>query len=276
MKLFLLLLHLLSLFFLHTPMQQSIAYKLAAMPLRKDPNAGITSSTPNSTATIQVPATQVPPMTQEQNKLLFELIRRKLKAELAAAQVEARFKRKLMVKESKARVAAAVAAASTTAGAQVRMSTAEEDDITSEVPSEVTSITLRFAGLPQEEIIRIFLNKFKPINLYRLCQIRGLRFDALQDHDRIGIEDGLLRLRKTWRVGGCLPQLHHHSCFPVQQRGPRPTHRPRQILQQRLRALHSLWVARRSLPDGHRGPNLHRLPATHRPVEVGHPEEVPG
>lgn len=78
-------------------------------------------------------------MTQEQNKLLFELTRRKLEAELAAAEVESRLRRELMIKESEARVAAAVAAASaaaasTTAWAQARTSTAEEDDITGEVP----------------------------------------------------------------------------------------------------------------------------------------------
>lgn len=59
------------------------------------------------------------------------------------------------------------------------------------------NITLRFAGLPQGEIIRIFHNKFKPIILYRLRHMRGLRFDAMQDHDRVGIEDGMLKLRKT-------------------------------------------------------------------------------
>ncbi len=77
------------------------------------------------------------------------------------------------------------------------MSTAEEDHITGEVHPEVTSITLRFAGLPKEEIVRIFQNKFKLINFYHLRQMRKLRFDALQDHNWIGIEDGMLRLRKT-------------------------------------------------------------------------------
>ena len=94
-------------------------------------------------------------MTQGQNEPLFELICRKLEAELAATEVEAKLRRELMVKESEACIVAAVAA-STTAGAQARMSTAEEDDITVEVPPEVTSITLRFAGLPQEEIVRTF------------------------------------------------------------------------------------------------------------------------
>lgn len=52
----------------------------------------------------------------------------------------------------------------------------EEDDILGEVPPEVKNIILRFAGLPQEEIVRIFQNKFKPINLYdsSTCEAFGL------------------------------------------------------------------------------------------------------
>ena len=125
-------------------------------------------------------------MTQEQNDLFFELTRPELDAELVATEVKARLRRELMVKESEARVGAAVAAASasaavasaaaasataasTIAEVKARMSTLEEDNITGEVSPEVTSITLRFAGLPKEEIVRILQNKFKPINLYSLC-----------------------------------------------------------------------------------------------------------
>ena len=157
---------------------------------------------------IQLPATQVPPMTQEQNELHFELTRRKLKAELAAAEVEARLGKKLMIREFESHVAAAVAAASawaaaasaaaasTTTGANAPMLKAEENDITGEVPSEVTSITLRFASLLQEEIVGIFQNQFKPINFYHLRHIHRLLFDAVHEHNLIGIENGILRLRK--------------------------------------------------------------------------------
>ncbi len=139
-------------------------------------------------------------MTPEQTDLIFELTRRKLEAEMAAAEVEAKLKRELMVKESEARVAASVAATSTatTAAAPTRRPIADEEDhITGDVLTEVMSITLRFAGLPKEEIMMIFQNKFKPINLYRLRHIRGFRFDSLHDQDRICIEDGMLKLRKT-------------------------------------------------------------------------------
>ncbi len=184
----------LSLFFSHTPLQPN---KLATMPLaRRDQNANTYASTPESIAMIQVPSI----MTPEQTDLIFELTRRKLEAGMAAAEVEARFKQELMVKESEARVAASVPAASaaTTAAALARRPMADEkDNITSEVPTEVISITLRFAGLPKEEIVRIFQNKFKSINLYRLRHMRGFRFNSLHDQDRIGIGDGMLKLRKT-------------------------------------------------------------------------------
>lgn len=43
-----------------------------------------------------------------------------------------------------------------------------------QVPPEVMNVTLRFAGLPREEIVRTIPNKFKPINIYWLRYIRGL------------------------------------------------------------------------------------------------------
>ncbi len=76
-------------------------------------------------------------------------------------------------------------------------------------------------------------------------------------------------------MGRRLPQLHHHPRFPLWQGGPGPSLRPRRVLHQYLQALHSVRVARSGLPDGHRGPHLYCCLATHRPVEVGHPGEIP-
>ena len=90
-------------------------------------------------------------MTPEQTDLIFELTRRKLEAEMAAAEVEARLIQEQIVKESEAWVAASLSAASaaTIAVAPARRPMAdEENDITDEVPFEVMSITLRFASLP--------------------------------------------------------------------------------------------------------------------------------
>ncbi len=131
-------------------------------------------------------------MTPEQTDLIFELSRRKLEAEMAAAEVESGLRQKMMVKESEVRFAASVAAVPTR-----RPMTDKEDNITGEVLIEVMSITLRFSGLLQEETVRIFQNKFKSINPYRLRHMRGLRFDSLYDQDCISIEDGRLKLRKT-------------------------------------------------------------------------------
>ena len=90
-----------------------------------------------------------------------------------------------MVKESEARAAAAAAAV---IASPTRKMVIEDDDIIGEFSQEVMNITLRFTGLPKEEIVGIFHNKFKPINLYQLRQIRGLRFDTFQDQEHIGIE----------------------------------------------------------------------------------------
>lgn len=73
----------------------------------------------------------------------------------------------------------------------------EDNDILGEIPLEVLDLSLQFVGLPQEEIVRIFHNKFKPINLYRLCHMRGLSYEAFQDEERIGIKYGMLKLRKA-------------------------------------------------------------------------------
>ncbi len=84
-------------------------------------------------------------MTPEQTDLIFELTRRKLEAEMAAAEVETRLKRELMVKESEARVAASVAAAlaATTAAAPARRPMAnEEDDITDNLASALEDPTI--------------------------------------------------------------------------------------------------------------------------------------
>ncbi len=76
-------------------------------------------------------------MTPEQTDLIFELTCRKLEAEMAAAEVEARLRRELMVKGSEARVVASVAAAlaaTTTAAPARRPMADEENNITDQTP----------------------------------------------------------------------------------------------------------------------------------------------
>lgn len=45
--------------------------------------------------------------------------------------------------------------------------------------------------------MKIFQNKLKPINLYRLLYIQNLTFKAYKNKKKIGIKDGMLKLEKT-------------------------------------------------------------------------------
>ena len=171
---------------------------------------GSSQSTPApSPATIQVPSTFTP----AQNAQIFELALLKAQADLQKAQadlervqaerdaIQARSQLELecLRRESEARVTASAASAAYAAQAQRPRAQAgrDDEDLQGEVPPEVADLSPQFVGPPQEEIVKIFQNKFKPINLYRLRHMRGLIFEAYKDEERIGIEDGMLKLRKT-------------------------------------------------------------------------------
>lgn len=49
-----------------------------------------------------------------------------------------------------------------------------EDDFAGEIPREVQALATQFAGLPQGEIAKIFCNKSRPINLYKLRHLAAL------------------------------------------------------------------------------------------------------
>ncbi|MCJ1423227.1 hypothetical protein MMC29_001109 [Sticta canariensis] len=57
------------------------------------------------------------------------------------------------------------------------------DDSKGEIPPEANRVVLQFAGLPQEEILRICLDWFKPVNLYRLRHLCGTRYEAFRDEE---------------------------------------------------------------------------------------------
>lgn len=50
----------------------------------------------------------------------------------------------------------------------------KENDIIREVFLKVMNVIFCFTYLSQEEIVRIFYNKFKLIKLYQICHIQGL------------------------------------------------------------------------------------------------------
>jgi hypothetical protein len=159
-------------------------------------------------------------LTPNQNNQLFEIYRRKIEQEkrdeiARATQVKELIdkttelmKRKtqlemnLMKRESNARIAtttAVVIAAISAALLKTRFMN-EEDDLIDEILFEVQALNVRYASLSQDEIVKIFLNKFKSINLYRLRHMCDLQYDKLNDMNRIDIEDEMLRLRKTSRI----------------------------------------------------------------------------
>lgn len=53
---------------------------------------------------------------------------------------------------------------------------------------------MQYAGFPQGEIAKVFSNRFRPMNLYKLCLMRG-RDDLYRD--QIYIEEGTLKMRKV-------------------------------------------------------------------------------
>lgn len=148
-------------------------------------------STPDSTATIQVPSTFTP----DQNAQIFELALLEAQAERDTIQAKSQLELECLRKESEARVAAAASLVYAFQAPKARAPTSREDDeIQGEIPQEVSDLSLQFVGLPQEEIVKIFHTKFKSINLYRLRHMQGLGFEAYQDEE---VEDGMLKLRKT-------------------------------------------------------------------------------
>lgn len=115
-------------------------------------------------------------------------MRRKFKAETTAIEAKARKKTAIIKKKarlkweliknkSKTYIVAGNATAIATTIAIVkalpapRGITTEDNDIIGEVPPEGINISLCFTGLFQEEIVKIFHNKFKVINFYRLNYI---------------------------------------------------------------------------------------------------------
>lgn len=63
-----------------------------------------------------------------------------------------------------------------------------------------------FSGLPEEEIVKIFKNVFKPMNLYKLRHLLG--FEDIREEDDIVVENGPL---KPWKTTGTYEDLESLS-----------------------------------------------------------------
>ena len=82
-----------------------------------------------------------------------------------------------------------------TQGKQDRTRNDDDDGLGETTPSEVSARRDMFSGLPEEEVVKIFKNKFKPMNLYKMRHLHG--FENTQEEDGIVVENGTLKPRKT-------------------------------------------------------------------------------
>lgn len=94
------------------------------------------------------------------------------------------------IKESEARTAAV-----TIPSHSITATVDRPEEITSEIPSEVSIVAAKFRGLPQEEIAKIYTGKFNPINLYKLRYVK--KVGEVQRGDRTTSDADLLSIKKA-------------------------------------------------------------------------------
>ena len=71
----------------------------------------------------------------------------------------------------------------------------EENFFIGEISSAVFLVANKYSGLPKEKIARIFANKFRPHNLYKLRHLQG--WDKKDQKKNIFIKDGRMRLKQA-------------------------------------------------------------------------------
>ena len=168
---------------------------------------------PTTQQDFAVPATQLDPRLDEQNMRLGHLTRKersarfaleqcKIEAELAAVQartaaevaaIEARTAREQ--EKSQARIAAMRTELAIARAAAAPTQGNEEDSLTGELSPAVLLVANKYPGLPKEEIARIFANKFRPQNLYKLRHLQGR--DEKDQEENIFIKDGHMKLKRA-------------------------------------------------------------------------------
>lgn len=107
--------------------------------------------------------------TEEQNTRIFnanlekiELEKQLIQDQINVAASEAKLRSDLLREESQARINA-MGTPKPSGGGDKEDNTIDEG----EIPQEVRVHSARFAGLPQDELVRIFNGKFKPVSLYK-------------------------------------------------------------------------------------------------------------
>lgn len=120
--------------------------------------------------------------TLSQNALLFNIVLQKAESDLAHGKLR------------DAAELSAMGATSVVHQPRLLAGGLEEDKYTGEIPKEVKTLASQFAGLLEGEIAKIFANKFRPMNLYKLRHMRGC--DNMY-RDQIQIEEGTLKMKKV-------------------------------------------------------------------------------
>jgi hypothetical protein len=77
-----------------------------------------------------------------------------------------------------------------------------DDDDADEILLEIKSHHVRFVSLSSNEIVKIFNEKFKLINLYKLRHMRDFNHEFFENQNRIDFEnnDQLKNLKKTIEI----------------------------------------------------------------------------
>lgn len=126
------------------------------------------------------------------------------------------------------------------------------------------------------------------MSLYRLRHMRGLRYEAFQDQERIGIEDRMLRLRKTSGTYKDFGKSFHevwseafinYTAILVSLFGKKAPSLYTVLTQfygNILQLSKSLQMARGSTHNGNRSSYAHYCTTTIRYTEMGHPRGVSG
>lgn len=126
--------------------------------------------------------------TREQLDARFALEQQKFEADLAAIKRQTARKDK----ESLARIAVIQAGAVTAAAPHTQV---DEEEPIGEISPAALLVASRYPGLPKAKIARIFANKFRPENLYKLRHLKGR-----EDKDReenVTIENGQMKLKRV-------------------------------------------------------------------------------
>jgi hypothetical protein len=153
------------------------------------------------------PKASSPAFSDDQNQQLFALTLAtaitKAKDERKATLKKTELKKQLLKKKSKTRIDVMTSTVTvTTSSSKDLMYSNTEKDESDEIPPEVKSHRVRFVSLSSDEIVRIFNDKFKPINLYKLRHMRSLNHEFYSNQNHIEFEnnDQLRNLKKTVEI----------------------------------------------------------------------------